>query len=144
MSEKYQNTLKLWNYAKIFNTHFIFYKNRPDQNEAQIFLTFFILRLKIFLKNSNFSASAKNIILNNRNLSLRYILSNRNFSVFGPFSVIFRINFKNWGWIFLKLFLSSKIWFLIFKPEAGNILRLFLFFDEIWAWDSYKLDSYKK
>ena len=34
--------------------HNSFYKTRPDQNEAQIFLTFFILRLKIFLKNGDF------------------------------------------------------------------------------------------
>ena len=40
------------------STHIIFYKNQPDQHEAQIFLTFFILRLKIFLKNGDFQASA--------------------------------------------------------------------------------------
>ena len=48
-------------------THLFFYKNRPDQNEAQIFLTFYILSLKIFLKNGDFQTSAKNIILNHRN-----------------------------------------------------------------------------
>ena len=61
------------------DTHLFFYKNRPDQNEPQIFLTFSILSHKIFLKNGDFQTSAKNIILNHRNLSLKYILSNRNF-----------------------------------------------------------------
>ena len=68
--------------------HIFFYKNRLVQNEPQLFLTFLILRLKIFLKNHNFSASAKNIILNNRNFSLNYILS-----IFLKIVIFFRISF---------------------------------------------------
>ena len=46
-----------------YTLFFFLSKNRPDQNEAQIFSTFFILRLKIFLKNGDFRPQLRILFL---------------------------------------------------------------------------------
>ena len=54
---------------------FIFIIRIDQTNQAQIFLTFYILRLKIFLENADFLASAKNNIFNNHYFSLIIFLT---------------------------------------------------------------------